>query len=776
MAVGSRFRSPSRSTRGAGTSAVRKALAIYGISEEAASLAPLLEANPEIEIAGVYAPDPEALRSRAGGLAERLDADPALFDRPLHAVIDTETLPPFAETFPECVARGTQVVSPLTARLLWGYGVSARDRKAELLQALREVVESVNLTVDADELFARMLEIAMGVTGADGGSLMLLDPDEKELGIRVAFGVEPELWPKIRVPLGEGVAGRVAAEGRPLRLRGKADREAFRIVRERLDVESALCVPLVHRARVLGVLNLHHSTRADAFDDDDLDFAEQLGRLDAEIIARAEEHASLRRQASRYEAVREVQRALAGSTPLSERLEKLCALLARRVGDGIATVYLHEADGEELRLAATSLEGGGLGGDYRLRPGQGVVGRAALRREPVFLRGAGGGLAYAALPLLAGEQQVGVLSIQGGAATESPSDARAVEETLLEVAAAVADEVAQAEREARMATRATKVGAVNEAGIRLISAREAAEVARIATSSGALILEADHAVLRLQDPESRRFVIRSYYGSADGRTQERLFRLDKRISVEVLKGRTVRLFRNLRHEPRFEPEAGGFHSALAAPLRREGRIVGTLALYDKVAPDPFAAGPFHEDDLQIFSKYVSYVERALENAALHAATRQHRNIDELTGLPSGEYLARRIEQEIARAAGRPLALALVTCRIENLSALRSGPELARGDQVVLRTAEALRAHLRDFDVLARSADDGFSALLPEPGPHPEERVTALARAVADDIAKDEGLNESQRVSLAFGYAVHPDEGESRETLLTRAATARIRMV
>ena len=41
-------------------------------------------------------------------------------------------------------------------------------------------------------------------------------------------------------------------------------------------MESALCVPLIHEGRVLGVLNLHHATRTDAFDDDDLEFAERL--------------------------------------------------------------------------------------------------------------------------------------------------------------------------------------------------------------------------------------------------------------------------------------------------------------------------------------------------------------------------------------------------------------------------------------------------------------------------------------------------------------------
>jgi len=215
---------------------MRKAVALYGVSEETLALVPALLENPEIEIAGAFADDVAAARARAAtqrvGVA--IEANPALFSRPLHAVVDAGVGRPFAERFPEAAAT-LQVVSPLTARLLWGYGVSSSDRKSELLQALHEVVESVNLTVDPDELFARMLEIAQGVTGADGGSLMLLDAASGELAIRVASGVEPELWPKIRVKLGEGVAGRAAAEARPIKLRGRADREQFRLLGDQPD-------------------------------------------------------------------------------------------------------------------------------------------------------------------------------------------------------------------------------------------------------------------------------------------------------------------------------------------------------------------------------------------------------------------------------------------------------------------------------------------------------------------------------------------------------------
>jgi GAF domain-containing protein len=761
---------------------MRKSVAIYGASEESLALIPLLEANPDIEIVAIYEPDLAALRARiealGSGMVERMrgratDED-VLLREPLHAVVDAETLQPFREAFPDAERRGVQVVSPLTARLLWGYGVAAQDRKAELLQALHEVVESVNLTIDPEELFARMLEIAMGVTGADGGSLMLLDAERGVLRIRVAIGVEPELWPKIRVPLGEGIAGRVAADARPLKIRGKADRETFQLVRDRFDVESALCVPLVHEGRVLGVLNLHHSERPDAFDDDDLAFAEQLGRLDAEIIARAQEHEALRSQASRYAAVREVRETLSGTAPLLDRLGTLCALVAERVGGGIATVYLFDTNEGELHLGATSLSGGGFGGEYRIALGQGIDGDAGQTREPSFLRGPGGRLSYAALPLLSGDQLVGVLSVQGGSG-ESGEAGRGVEETLLEIAAATADEIAQAEREARMATRATKMSAINEAGIQLVSARDTSEVTRLATSSAALILEADHAVLRLQDPETRRYVIRSYYGSADGRTQERLFRLDKRVSVDAIKARGPQLVRNVAHDASYGPLDSGVRSVLAAPLKREARVIGTLALYDKVAPDQFYAGSFNDEDVQIFTRYVSYVERAIESALFYARAKQHRSFDEETGLPNAEYLARRIEQELTRCGPSGL-LALATCRIENLDEIRRATDTIRAERLILRAAEALRAHLRDFDVLARTQDAEFSMLLPDPGIEPEERITALARAVADELAKDDRINHPVRVNLAFGYAIHPVDGATPESLCTRAATARIRML
>ena len=61
--------------------------------------------------------------------------------------------------------------------------------------------------------------------------------------------------------------------------------------------------------------------------------------------------------------------------------------------------------------------------------------------------------------------------------------------------------------------------------------------------------------------------------------------------------------------------------------------------------------------------------------------------------------------------------------------------------------------------------------MPEPGHEPAERIAALARGVAEEMAA-----EDEEIELVFGYAVHPKDGSDAEALLAAAASPRIRMV
>jgi diguanylate cyclase (GGDEF)-like protein len=229
-------------------------------------------------------------------------------------------------------------------------------------------------------------------------------------------------------------------------------------------------------------------------------------------------------------------------------------------------------------------------------------------------------------------------------------------------------------------------------------------------------------------------------------------------------------------EAEFPGHDTGLRSLLAAPLRQGERVFGTLCVYDKVPADGFHPGTFNEEDLRVFSKYASYVERGLANARFQARTRQHRQFDDETGLPNESYLRQRLDQEVARAARASGGVAVLVCRVENLPELRARVDSIRAERVLLRTAEALRTHLREFDVLGRLSETDFAALLPDPGDDPDDHVYRLARAVADVVCKDPALNETVRVALAFGYAVYPREAEDAKELIEAAGRPRIRML
>jgi GAF domain-containing protein len=762
---------------------MRKRVAIHGATEEALRLLPTLEADPDLEIALIWDEDLPSARARfarldptrAEAYADRLSDDPAALgpDSRIHTVIDASRS--FARARPAGAASELRVLSPLSARLLWGRARSAGERKSELLAALREVVDSLELSADAGTVAGRILDVALGATRADAGSVMLLDPETRELRVRVAIGIEPELWAKIRVPLGEGIAGRVAAEGAAVRVSGRADARAFQRVRERVDVEAALSVPLRHAGETLGVLNLSHHSDPDALPEADLGFVEQLASLAGSLLVRAREQERFRDQAGRYDALHDLHAVLGDRTfPLPERLARLCRSLARRLGGGIATLYLYDREEAALRLEATSLAGGGFGGEYRVEIGHGIDGAAARDRRATCLYGPDGRLAYAALPLVVSEGLVGLLSLQAGERSDrlGPRPERA----LAEIASAAAAEVANAAREARLASRATRIAAMNELALRILREPEPNEVIRLASGSIAMILECDHVILRLRDDTTGRFVIRSYYGPADGRQQERLFRLDQRISAEVVKTRSACRHPDLEKDDVNRSIGAGVRSSLTVPLQREGRVVGTIALYDKAPADRFHSTVFSEEDLELFGQFASYVERGLAHAAVQSWARQHPGRDAETDLASDAYMRTRLDEELARSAARGGGFVVGSCRVENWAELREAGRPEQATRVIQRVAEALRRHVRPFDVLARSGESEVRFLLPDPEPAAGEQVSRLARRVAEAVAGDESLNAPVRIALAFGYAACPEDGDDAEELLRRAAAPRIRTV
>jgi len=747
---------------------LRKRLVVVGQSREALELLPGLEANPDVEIVALAAEDPERARRELAeldsGLAARLggrvtpDVDAALATPELAAVVEAEPSP----AQQAAIARTSRVpvTTPALARLLFAYGPAGAMSRPDLLQALREILDSFDLTLDWRRLLERVLQIAITSTGADRGSLMLFDPEEGALRVEVAHGIEEALLHRIRVSPGEGIAGRAYATGAAIRLDGKADRRRYRIVRERDDVESAISAPLVHGERVIGVLNLSHGRDRGVFDDEDVGFVEQLARLDARVIDRAQEYQGLVRESEGLRTAARVRSLLTAETSLPRRLQHFCRWLGDSLPGGVCRLYLYDAEQDALLLQAASTRVDPTALPERIAPGRGVAGGAAASGRIRELRGEDGAAVFA-LPLVAEGALVGVLQaeLSAGPEDEDPTD------RLHAAGDALAGELAKALAQGRREREAARRAALGACVAAFGSCRSAEALhARIAEAAAEL-LQAQDVVLRLRDEESGRFRIAAWTGLGEWRKTP-VADLEKRLASDAVReGRTLRVA-PLHGESAYAELAAGVGTALAEPLVHEGRAVGSLSAIGRVPDEPFLGERFGADDEDLLRRLARHAEAAL--ASDGERTRRTERFDADTGLPKAEPLRERVAEELARSRLRGHAFALVELELRGLAGPPAARTPAEGARLARRLAAALRGALRDFDVLARVAPDRFAVLAPEP----EGEVTELLADLWEAVRASLG-SLADALVIRSGYARYPEDGEDPDLLLGRAAETRV---
>jgi serine phosphatase RsbU (regulator of sigma subunit)/anti-sigma regulatory factor (Ser/Thr protein kinase) len=103
-----------------------------------------------------------------------------------------------------------------------------------------------------DELLIRVREIL----DADTAAVLLLDEATDELVARAAKGLEEEVEQGVRIPVGKGFAGRIAADRSPVIIRRVHQRNVLNPILQEKGVRSLLGVPLLVHGRVLGVIHV----------------------------------------------------------------------------------------------------------------------------------------------------------------------------------------------------------------------------------------------------------------------------------------------------------------------------------------------------------------------------------------------------------------------------------------------------------------------------------------------------------------------------------------
>ena len=134
--------------------------------------------------------------------------------------------------------------------------------------------------MDIDELLSEVLERLRGILDADTAAVLLHEVGTNDLVARAARGLEEEVRQGVRVPIGVGFAGRIAANRQPVRLRQVDETTVSNPILWEKGIQRMLGVPLTLDARLLGVLHVGRLAPRDFTLDD-----EELLQVAAERVA-----------------------------------------------------------------------------------------------------------------------------------------------------------------------------------------------------------------------------------------------------------------------------------------------------------------------------------------------------------------------------------------------------------------------------------------------------------------------------------------------------------
>ena len=151
---------------------------------------------------------------------------------------------------------------------LRGYVGELQESQQELQAGLSRLGDTLSSTHDLDRILNVVLESAMAATRAKGGMLMLLSAEEETLSVSATRGVNVSM--DLQLKLGDGISGRVARSGSPIKGRIGTGKGQLRPGAGEPTDMSVIAVPLKSSGSVIGVLDLFGSPRPDGFDENDL--------------------------------------------------------------------------------------------------------------------------------------------------------------------------------------------------------------------------------------------------------------------------------------------------------------------------------------------------------------------------------------------------------------------------------------------------------------------------------------------------------------------------
>jgi NtrC-family two-component system sensor histidine kinase KinB len=517
------------------------------------------------------------------------------------------------------------------------------DNRSQKTRASLELLYSISRELasqlDLSELLARILKLTLETIGGDTGSIVVLDEHGKAAeGTYIHQAkLHEHTGDQLAETLQGGLAGWVLENRRGVLIPNVLEdnrwlKRDFEL-HEKLN-RSAICVPIIVRDRVVGILTLVHHEK-DHFQDEDLSLLTAIADQGGIAIENARLFTAEQRRRKFASTLQEIAQIVNASLDPSQVFPLILNQLRRVIYYDSASIFLHE--GDQLRLvAAQGFEKDIVHLGFSISDGEEqLIGRVLNHKETLLItdvqKESGWVISdeipetskirgWIGAPLIVQDKAVGVLTVdRQEAEAYGPSEVEIVSAFAHQTATAVANAqlYSQSQRQMKAMVALAETARVVSASLDLN------EVLQRILSQTMSTLDVEAASLALIDEETGELEFKVASGSgAESMIGIRLGRGEGIAGWVVDKGEPI-IVQDVQTDTRFYPEVDqqiGFKTnALACvPIYIKDEIKGVL---EAINP---GMGAFEPPQLEILMGIAGLAGTAIEHARLFTETQAAR--------------------------------------------------------------------------------------------------------------------------------------------------------
>ena len=201
-------------------------------------------------------------------------------------------------------------------------------------------------------------------------------------------------------------------------------------------------------------------------------------------------------------------------------------------------------------------------------------------------------------------------------------------------------------------------------------------------------------------------------------------------------------------------------SRMSIPLISFGQTLGVLTLYSS-QPNAFRQNAL----LQSLESVADICATSIQNAHYVERVKQLAYLDGLTGIFNRRFFELRIIEEIERARRYGTGMAVIMADIDQFKKLNDEFGHLLGDEVLRQVSSLFHQQLRKIDVVCRYGGEEFAILLTQTN---TQQAVIIAEKLRRLVEGYQFPGVPRTVTISAGVAAFPDHGKSRDDLIRAA--------